>query len=215
MHAAGVSVRQLRRASDLGESLRVVLMSVTEGEDKPLTSSRAQDDRAAQARHERTVGEAEGGDTRGWVARGFTLIEDVVYVGLGALLAASALVLLATSAMTFGREMMGGTFPAAIIGLLDRLLLILMIVELLYTIQVSFREHALVPEPFLIVGLIAAIRRILVVTAEFGSLPNRSEDIFRASMIELGVLTAMSVALVASLMMLRGRHPDAVATRVS
>jgi uncharacterized membrane protein (DUF373 family) len=51
------------------------------------------------------------------------------------------------------------------VDLLDRMLLILMIVELLYTVQVSFREHTLVPEPFLIVGLIAVTRRILVVTA--------------------------------------------------
>ena len=45
-----------------------------------------------------------------------------------------------------------------------------MIVEILYTVQVSFREHALIPEPFLIVGLIAGIRRVLVLTAEFGDL---------------------------------------------
>jgi uncharacterized membrane protein (DUF373 family) len=41
-------------------------------------------------------------------------------------------------------------------------LLILLIVELLYTVQVSFREHAVMPEPFLLVGLIAAIRRVLL-----------------------------------------------------
>ena len=39
---------------------------------------------------------------------------------------------------------------SVIIDLLDRLLLILMIVEVMYTVQVSFREHALAPEPFLI-----------------------------------------------------------------
>jgi Phosphate-starvation-inducible E family len=44
------------------------------------------------------------------------------------------------------------------------------IVELLYTVQVSFREHTLVPKPFLIVALIAVTRRILVVTAEFAEL---------------------------------------------
>ena len=40
--------------------------------------------------------------------------------------------------------------PTPIIALLDRVLLVVMLVELLYTVQVSFREHALVPEPFLI-----------------------------------------------------------------
>ena len=53
------------------------------------------------------------------------------------------------------------------------LLLVLVIIELLYTVQVSFREHALVPEPFLIVGLIAVTRRILVVNAAFAGMPRR------------------------------------------
>ena len=42
----------------------------------------------------------------------------------------------------------------------------------------------------------------------------RSEQVFRASMIELSVLTLMIVAFVASLLMLRNRHPGAVASRV-
>jgi hypothetical protein len=155
--------------------------------------------------------DAEG--TRGIVARAFTLVEDVVYVGLAALLAISAVLLLGGGAVTFARQLSGGTIAAAVIGLLDRLLLTLMIVELLYTVQVSFREHALVPEPFLVVGLIAATRRILVLTAEFGTLPDRTEAVFRASMIELGVLTLMIVAFVASLLMLRHRGPAAVASR--
>ncbi len=152
--------------------------------------------------------------TRGLIARGFTLVEDAVYLGLGALLAVSAVLLLGSGAVSFARQLAAGTISAAVIGLLDRLLLTLMIVELLYTVQVSFREHALVPEPFLIVGLVAATRRILVLTAEFGTLTSRPETVFRASMIELSVLTLMIVAFVASLLMLRNRHPGAVASRV-
>lgn len=48
------------------------------------------------------------------------------------------------------------------------------------TVQVSFREHALVPEPFLIVGLIAAIRRLLVLTAEFAPLLEKNGGRSRA-----------------------------------
>jgi uncharacterized membrane protein (DUF373 family) len=154
-----------------------------------------------------------GDNTRRLVARGFTLIEDVVYVGLGGLLAVSALLLLVTGTFGFAHQLTTGTVGDAVIGLLDRLLLTLMIVELLYTVQVSFREHTLVPEPFLIVGLVAATRRILVLTAEFGNLTTRPDDVFRASMIELVVLTLMVVAFVASLLMLRKRNPEAVASR--
>ena len=90
------------------------------------------------------------------------------------------------------------------VQLLDRLLLILMIVEILYTVQVSFSEHALVPEPFLIVGLIATIRRLLVLTAEFARLVESNTAAFRAAMLELGLLTLMIVALVVSLVVLKG-----------
>jgi hypothetical protein len=152
-------------------------------------------------------------DAREWISRQFTRIEDVVYVGLGILLAASALALLVTGAIRFGQGLLAGDFPASAIGLLDRLLLILMIVELLYTVQVSFREHALIPEPFLIVGLIAATRRILVLTAEFGTLVEKGEGVFRNAMLELALLTLLVVAMVVSLVLLRKKHPDAVADR--
>ncbi len=97
---------------------------------------------------------------RVWVARAFTGVEDVVYISLGLLLTASALTLLVTGVIDFGQNVAAG--KPHIIELLDRILLILLVVELLYTVQVSFREHALVPEPFLLVGLISAIRRVLV-----------------------------------------------------
>src|SRR5690349_18518131 len=140
---------------------------------------------------------AEG--VRGIIARGFTLVEDVVYVGLGALLSISAVVSLGNAAVTFSNDVLHATPTVAIVSLLDRLLLVLMIIELLYTVQVSFLEHSVVPEPFLIVGLVAATRRILVITAEVTGGQVQSRDKFRASMIELGLLTGMIVALVASL----------------
>jgi hypothetical protein len=142
---------------------------------------------------------------REWVAWLFTRVEDVVYVGLGALLAGSALVLLGSAVIDFARHVAAGALSANIVQVLDRILLILMVVEILYTVQVSFREHVLLPEPFLIVGLIAGIRRILVLTAEFSKLLEMGEQAFRNAMIELGLLTGMVVALVASLLMLRRR----------
>jgi hypothetical protein len=84
-----------------------------------------------------------------------------------------------------------------------------MIVEIMYTVQVSFREHALVPEPFLIVGLVAATRRILVVTAEFADLTDKGPEVFRNAMTELGLLTVMVLVLVASLLLLKRRPVQA------
>ena len=152
------------------------------------------------------AGRQQPGRLRLAIARGFTRVEDVLYIGLGVLLALSAAALLVATAAAYGKSVLTGATVPSIVSLLDRLLLILMIVELLYTVQVSFREHTLVPEPFLIVGLIAVTRRILVVTAEFATILEKGNDAaFRNAMYELGLLTAMIVALVISLRLLRKR----------
>jgi uncharacterized membrane protein (DUF373 family) len=152
---------------------------------------------------------------RAWVARAFTVVEDVVYLGLGLLLACSSVVLLIGGALAFAHSLAAGSLGSDVVALLDRILLILLFVELLYTVQVSFREHALVPEPFLLVGLIAAIRRVLVLTAEFAEVHEKSELVFEHVIVELAVLTVLIVALVFSLFLLRGRGGQAVAARAT
>jgi uncharacterized membrane protein (DUF373 family) len=141
------------------------------------------------------------------IAKGFTAVVDLVYIGLGLLLGATAVVLLISGISAFIQGLASGNFPNGAISLLDRILLILLIVELLYTVQVSFREHALVPEPFLLVGLIAAIRRVLVVTAEFGQDRQHTDEMFKHFMIELVVLTGLILAIAVSLVLVHRRNP--------
>ncbi len=170
---------------------------------------------AQQATHaEGHTADGTGPPQRKWVARGFTWLEDVVYVGLGLLLGGSALVLLVASGISFGQSVLSGALAGNIIALLDQILLILLIVELLYTVQVSFREHVLAPEPFLIIVLIATTRRVLVLTAEFPKLLAQGDAALRNAILELGLLTIMIVALVISLHVLRKRSTPAVAERI-
>lgn len=147
---------------------------------------------------------------RVWIARGFSGVEDLVYIGLGLLLAGSAIVLLAGTFVSFGQNLMSGQVTTNIIRLLDQILLILLVVELLYTVQVSFREHAVMPEPFLLVGLIAAIRRVLILTAEVEQ-PGVTDSLVQRFLMELGVLTFLIVALVISLYVLGRRDTVNVA----
>jgi hypothetical protein len=148
-----------------------------------------------------------------WLARWFSRVEDFVYVGLAVILAGLAVALLIHGAVSFVQGLLANDLTARVAQLLDQLLLILMVVEILYTVQVSLREHTLVPEPFLVVGLIAGIRRILVLTAEFSEILQQGGDAFRNAMIELGLLTLMVLALVAALVLLRRRPTQAVAER--
>lgn len=144
-----------------------------------------------------------GSDLRETISSAFTRVEDITYVALGVLLAASALVLVGAAAWFFIQSLIKGDPRGSMVDLLDQLLLILMIVEVLYTVQVSFREHSLIAEPFLVVGLIAAIRRILILTAEFSKPADVLEEAFRNAMYELGLLTILILSLVFSLYLLK------------
>ncbi len=155
---------------------------------------------------------AAGASARDWTARSFTHVEDVLYVALGVLLAAGALVLLVDATLSFVTSLFAGTLPSRIIVVLDRVLLVLMFAEIMYTVQVSFREHLLVPEPFLVVALIAAIRRVLVITAELADVKGGGPAL-DAAMLELGLLTVLCLVFVVSLVLLRRRPTMPTAER--
>ena len=152
---------------------------------------------------------------RDWLSLGFSLIEDIIYVGLGLLLASVAAALLLMEIIYFGQYIFAGALSDNIVMLLDRILLIIIFVEVLYTVQVSFRQHILQPGPFLVVGLIAVTRRILVLTAELPKMVKEAGSVFYNAMLELGLLTLLIVALVVSLYILKPSDPNAAAEEIS
>ena len=65
------------------------------------------------------------------------------------------------------------------------------------TIEVIVRENEIVAEPFLLFGLIAVVRRILLVTAEAEQTMGTEQ--FPNLVIELGVLTVLVISLATAL----------------
>jgi uncharacterized membrane protein (DUF373 family) len=143
--------------------------------------------------------------TRAFVAQAFSVVEDVAYAGLGIILAITAFGLLLSTFKSFVAALLAHSLGVQVVNLLDQILLVLLIIELLYTVQVSFREHGLVAEPFLVVALIAVVRRILVLIAEVPKLPQAGEVPFRQALVELALLAVMVVILVGSLIVFQ-RH---------
>jgi uncharacterized membrane protein (DUF373 family) len=145
----------------------------------------------------------------------FVTVEHGAYFVLGALLAVTALIALGSSALAIWnciRDLNADSIFTAI----DRLLLVLMLVEILHTVRVSMRSGGLTCEPFLIVGLIASIRRVLVITLQSSRITGtespwspEKETVFRTTMIELGVLAVLILVMVISIYMLqRGGSPS-------
>ena len=104
--------------------------------------------------------------------------QDLVSVVVGVLLAVLAVVVLVLGVVDFFREVTTGPVETAVVNLLNRVLLVLILVEIMHTVVLSLRAHHLVTQPLLAVGLVAVIRKILFVlsseetvsTAEFALL---------------------------------------------
>jgi uncharacterized membrane protein (DUF373 family) len=140
--------------------------------------------------------------------------EIVIYSVLALLLAVTAFVTIATAGQILWIGLSHWTVAAQTLRVLNQLLIVLMLVEILHTVRISIRSHILVTEPFLVVGLIASIRRILVITLEAATLTKEgawategSSGIFHSSMIELGLLGLQVLVLVVSITLLRRYAP--------
>lgn len=127
------------------------------------------------------------------VTRSIRILEhaqDVVTVTVGIVLIALAGVLLVSGIIDF-LDGSSGIISLAAPILVDRVLLVLILVEIVHTVALSLRSHRLVAQPFIVVGLVAVIRRILFVLTPGSQV--------KASTSELALLIAMVAVFVAGL----------------
>ena len=150
----------------------------------------------------------------------FGQVEHVVYLSLGVLLSAAAFLAVGGAALALWHglgEWTGGS--EGILPIIDRLLFVLLLVEVLHTVRASIRTGGLTPEPFLIVGLIASIRRVLVITLQTSEATKTSgwspeqDSIVRGAMLELSVIGGLILVLGVSLFLL-ARTPKRITTGV-
>jgi uncharacterized membrane protein (DUF373 family) len=124
---------------------------------------------------------------------GADVVETVLYLAIGVVLAAGAAILLTQSAYNLVDDLDEGSVQAARRAL-DSLFLTFIFVELLGAVRVTIREHTLVAEPFFLVGIIASIKELILLigTEELSSQPWEK---FRNGIIEVGVLTGVIAVL--------------------
>jgi uncharacterized membrane protein (DUF373 family) len=125
------------------------------------------------------------------VDRAMHLGEGVVYAVVGVLLVVAAVLTLVAVGYELFHELEQGTLDA-VTGALDGLLLVFILVELLGAVRATVRERKLVAEPFLVVGIIASIKEIVVASLKAGDLKG---DEFTDSMVEVGVLAGVILLL--------------------
>jgi uncharacterized membrane protein (DUF373 family) len=138
--------------------------------------------------------------------------EDAVYVAVAALLVIGAVVLLVDAAGELGG--VGDGADSAVLALLDRLLLVFVLVELIFAVRMTLTRREIVAEPFLIVGIIASIKEIILLSVEAANVlegkatthGSRDPQEFALLIALLGLLVVV-LAASAVLLRLKERQP--------
>src|SRR5688500_5009062 len=117
--------------------------------------------------------------------------EGAVYAVVGVLLVIAASLTLMAVGYELFNELEDGTLDA-VTAALDGLLLVFILVELLGAVRATVRERKLVAEPFLVVGIIASIKEIVVATLKASDLKG---DEFTDTMTEIDVLAVVILLL--------------------
>ncbi len=129
------------------------------------------------------------------------LFDDVIQVILAVSLLIAAAIILGITLYNFAQNLTDNYFRA-IIELIHELLLIMILLELFSTVITYLKEHIIPLAPFIIIGIISSLRKLLTIGAEMtlsGITQTISDKIFQRYLTELGVHTAIVFVLVIAL----------------
>jgi len=128
--------------------------------------------------------------------------EDLVHYAVALVLVAVAGVVLVKSAMDLIEA--EGEFAELVTNVINSILFVIIVMEILRTVVAHFDDAGLQLKPFLIIGIISAVRHILTVGAQASLGAAESEhaaEDFTHAQVELGVNAAVVIALVLGLVL--------------
>jgi uncharacterized membrane protein (DUF373 family) len=134
--------------------------------------------------------------------------ENVVYAGIAMFLVGTALVCLVLAGTT-AWGLVSDFSEQPILDLLDILLLVFIVVELLFAVRTTVEKRELLAEPFLLVGIIASIKEIVVLSVESAKeVGNGAEFDDRITEIAVLGILVLLLGLTSFLLRRKEREPD-------
>jgi uncharacterized membrane protein (DUF373 family) len=134
-----------------------------------------------------------------WVIGMVQVAEDLVHYAVALVLVGVAAVVLVKSVIDlFGNH---DEFAQLVTGVINNILFVIIVMEILRTVVAHFDDAGLQLKPFLIIGIISAVRHILTVGARESLGAAENAEHFRQAQMELGVNAAVVIALVIGLVL--------------
>jgi uncharacterized membrane protein (DUF373 family) len=156
-----------------------------------------------------------GGGILSWseIRRGTPLraLIDVVQYGVAIVLLVLAVVVLVKSFITFMTSL-SSDYQTALISAVDAVLVVIILVDIMRTVLTHLEGWGFPFRPFLVIGIIAAVRDILAVSTRLtfstGPAPAGSPSVTQ-SLFELGTNAGVILVLAVALYLTRGQNVDA------
>jgi len=131
--------------------------------------------------------------------------EDIAYYFIAFILFFSAMVLIGIAVM----HLMKGLTTINILNVVNDVLLVVILLEIFSTVLIYLTERRISLTPFLLIGVISSIRRILMVSAMMSVQEDLSAEMFDRALKELTVSTGIVIALIAAYYVLTKVLPTA------
>jgi uncharacterized membrane protein (DUF373 family) len=135
------------------------------------------------------------------------IAETVVYVGIAVLLWIAAMAVLVYAGRNIV-DLFGSEADSVALEMLDTLLLAFIVVELLFAVRSTLAKRELIAEPFLLVGIIASIKEIVVLAVKAAETAGDDDDAFKNQLLEIGVLGVLVLLLGITALLLRRKERE-------
>ena len=136
-------------------------------------------------------------DHRSWILQPLALAEDAIYLVVAVVLIAIAVALLYRSVSDALNS--NAAFAARVTDAVNGVLFVVIVLELFRTVIAHFEGGGFQLKPFLIIGIISAVRHILLSGTR--SLAGESDKVFNHTQIEFAVNAGVALALVIALVL--------------
>ena len=139
------------------------------------------------------------------INRVLEVAENIIYCLVSVVLFGAALTLLGQAAYDLVTSVEDGV-AAAIRDVLDTLLLVFILIELLAATRETMNQRAIVAEPFLLVGIIASIKEVVVLGIGAKEDLGKDQERFESAMLGIGTISFLLLVLSIAILLNRRRE---------
>lgn len=149
---------------------------------------------------------------KAWVAR-MKWLDQWGYITAGFSFLFLGMLVFAYSWFAFVKEAQHAFLPASLI-LVNDLLLVIILLELFRTIIRFLQTDVITLEPFLNIGIIASVRRILTAGAELAHLSDISQEYFDRYLMDIGLNVLVVLVLTIAAYLVRKGQADSIGASI-